>query len=1439
MDRRASRPATPRLLEAVLRGFGCAVDAELLANLLPLDADRLPGLCHEGPVQCVFLPVLGRPGLPPRLHLQLPSDAATLQALAAEPPAALLRDVHDQAPAAGAMLQVSRTLVAHLLARANARVPVPAAEDVAQSSCPESLTLVLDMLEPEGFEFPRILEGVRAFCVAYPAGQPPTLEIAADVLEHLTGKLERPSENGRVVHVPSLQNHAAALSTVVPPTANPHLRTNGNDGDSYTTALPSYTTAPPSSPLPPKGDGESEASEWTLLNTIVHLMEQHKNRTMGYKELSDALQWPERYSRLGNITDFAARHPRLFQPKCGCMTLRWDAVLPPPDELCPTAEVVAPTGTASATAPHDALAALIAHLQADPTKPPLLTELASPVAWEPEWGDVAAFVKAHPEWFGLYRGRLSVTPAALKALDLSDPQRSGPQPESAALDAIVVALADRPRNEAGVWELIQLIHWDKEYGHLGKLSDFAAQHPHLLHCRHNIIALAQRGSLASQGIDSEEVEWARAALAEHLSKRDPPRLPYGDLVRAMDWDRHFPATKLRDFCERHSDVFDCTPALVSLRANGVAVAGGAVRPPLRILARDVIVQTLLQQPQHEMDARDLAEQLAWPDAFGELGDLPAFLAENGHVFETHRHKVVLRPRSRPAEKGREEQEALNAIASHLLSRTRNPRRGHCAGLVRQVDWDNAFPRCGKLLDFCQAHPDWFEVRHSFIALRRTAPYKPLQEGGPFEGEDEDEEVPEEDLPGEKDALYAMAAQLAATPAGELAYWDLAAALDWERQYGHLGSLTQLAEDSGWFEMKALTLRLLPSGAAPDADLVGPTGDLRVEAEVVLRIAAHIRDSSAGELHTTRLFALLGWDACFQTVHPLLDVLQRHQNWFRVRNGFVAVTPHGERGTQTPAASLMEQFALEESALKALIGVLSREPGHAMPPKQLVEQVLWEHVFAAELGPLQQFVEQWPDCFDLHRHQVALRPNVVHTPRSSSCEAPSAGGPPTQGEVEEALQAIVGELVGRHAAGRHLTPLLKALDWDARFPAVGRLSEFVERHPDWFDLRNGVVFLRNAHETIESGGEDEALEAITNAIRQRPGLMMGIWELVNEIRWDTSFPDLGKLSVFLERYPEHFAICRGWVSLQPTAPPLSPGLPAAGRADYIDWESEAGAALRAIAGELRNRQPPKMHREEVLKAVDWDRAFPRLGKLSDFTEAHWTWFRIKGGFIVLKEDAPLHLLDQPSPPPSSPKAEPIAHSFPTLDALIQTAARPPAPPGPPLSAMQTVDDLEAEVEALTVLTDLLGSRRPPAAHMGELQTLLDWKVRYGPRLGLLASFVARQTQRLEVRDGFVSLVAPPAKAAAPTLSPPPPIPIPPNVELSDREVHALYDVVKGLSARRGSKMWVWDLMTDLNWDQVAGQLGPLPDFLRTHHRWFHLQTNGLVSMRGDGPPLPPR
>lgn len=30
-------------------------------------------------------------------------------------------------------------------------------------------------------------------------------------------------------------------------------------------------------------------------------------------------------------------------------------------------------GTASATAPHDALAALIAHLQADPTKLPLLT----------------------------------------------------------------------------------------------------------------------------------------------------------------------------------------------------------------------------------------------------------------------------------------------------------------------------------------------------------------------------------------------------------------------------------------------------------------------------------------------------------------------------------------------------------------------------------------------------------------------------------------------------------------------------------------------------------------------------------------------------------------------------------------------------------------------------------------------------------------------------------------------------------------------------------------------------------------------------------------------------------------------------------------------------------------------------------------------------------
>eukprot|EP00667_Euglena_gracilis_P034417 EG_transcript_59496 len=70
--------STLRRPEVVLRGFGCVVDAELLANLLPTDAERLPGLCQECSTQYLLLPVPGRPGLPPQLHLQLTPDT-TLQ----------------------------------------------------------------------------------------------------------------------------------------------------------------------------------------------------------------------------------------------------------------------------------------------------------------------------------------------------------------------------------------------------------------------------------------------------------------------------------------------------------------------------------------------------------------------------------------------------------------------------------------------------------------------------------------------------------------------------------------------------------------------------------------------------------------------------------------------------------------------------------------------------------------------------------------------------------------------------------------------------------------------------------------------------------------------------------------------------------------------------------------------------------------------------------------------------------------------------------------------------------------------------------------------------------------------------------------------------------------------------------------------------------------
>eukprot|EP00667_Euglena_gracilis_P031677 EG_transcript_46425 len=85
MDQSSIGPATLQLLDVGLQGFSCVVDAERLANLLPMDAEQLPGLCQEGSIRCLLLPVSGRPGVPPRLQLQLSSDMTLQENLQEQP----------------------------------------------------------------------------------------------------------------------------------------------------------------------------------------------------------------------------------------------------------------------------------------------------------------------------------------------------------------------------------------------------------------------------------------------------------------------------------------------------------------------------------------------------------------------------------------------------------------------------------------------------------------------------------------------------------------------------------------------------------------------------------------------------------------------------------------------------------------------------------------------------------------------------------------------------------------------------------------------------------------------------------------------------------------------------------------------------------------------------------------------------------------------------------------------------------------------------------------------------------------------------------------------------------------------------------------------------------------------------------------------------------
>ena len=65
------------------------------------------------------------------------------------------------------------------------------------------------------------------------------------------------------------------------------------------------------------------------------------------------------------------------------------------------------------------------------------------------------------------------------------------------MDAILAALQKRPSGEAGFWELIQEIRWDRDFGHLGKLTDFVAVHADQLEAKHGVLALKTKYAAAS------------------------------------------------------------------------------------------------------------------------------------------------------------------------------------------------------------------------------------------------------------------------------------------------------------------------------------------------------------------------------------------------------------------------------------------------------------------------------------------------------------------------------------------------------------------------------------------------------------------------------------------------------------------------------------------------------------------------------------------------------------------------------------------------------------------------------------------------------------------------------------------------------------------------------------------------------------------------------
>ena len=101
----------------------------------------------------------GPPNLFVFLHVQVFTSSVT---------SPILEEVKEKSPPAGALIQVAQALSLHLLEKKNQPLSISDAEDAAQRAQGAALALVMDVLEPEGFEFSDILQGLELFEVTYP-----------------------------------------------------------------------------------------------------------------------------------------------------------------------------------------------------------------------------------------------------------------------------------------------------------------------------------------------------------------------------------------------------------------------------------------------------------------------------------------------------------------------------------------------------------------------------------------------------------------------------------------------------------------------------------------------------------------------------------------------------------------------------------------------------------------------------------------------------------------------------------------------------------------------------------------------------------------------------------------------------------------------------------------------------------------------------------------------------------------------------------------------------------------------------------------------------------------------------------------------------------------------------------------------------------------------